>query len=374
MKTLYVHAGTPKTATSSLQMFCLINRRLFHKYGYAFPLIFPKHPDASIQRNAHFLVDSSPRYDKAGRLEKENDDTPKKQPLREKRLANGWKTVHRAFQKYDNVILTDESLWISFGYNQQNPLDILCEDARANHYRIKVIVYLRRQDQFLISRWNQFVKHNSCCQTFREYLDEVLTRWPLIADYAESLDHIARKIGKENVIVRRFEPSSWKSGSIYADFLDALGIDADAAFRHPKNEVNTGLTLNYAEIQRQINLNPDIPKDRKEFLGYYLRKSSDSVPEHTEYGLFSTDEAQKFLAGYEDGNTRIAREYLGEDGPLFSGPVKAAKKWQPDNEYAAEDLNYYLSSLAKGARGLRAWKCKGILSAKSFAKKLFSHL
>ncbi|MCD7763345.1 MAG: hypothetical protein LUI14_09150 [Lachnospiraceae bacterium] len=374
MKTLYVHIGTPKTATSSLQDFCWMNRQHFHKLGFAFPLMAPIHPGAPILRNAHFLVDSSPRYGADGLLEKANDDDPKKQPIRQKNLEHGLSMVHKAFQKDDNVILTDESLWISLCYNQKNPLDILCEDAKKEHYRIRVIVYLRRQDQYLISRWNQFVKNSSSTQTFQEYLDEVLLRWPLIADYAEAVDDIAKKIGKENVIVRRFEPSSWKDGSIYADFLDALGLDLDASFKQPKQETNTGLTLNYAEIQRQLNLNADIPAKQKEFLGYCLRKASDSGSKHAEYGLFSTSETKEFLAGYEEGNTRIAREYLGVDGPLFPSAIKETGKWEPQNEYMGEDLSFYLSLVARTSSGTDKWKyhCKKL--SKSIVRGLAARL
>ncbi|MCD7715802.1 MAG: hypothetical protein LUI39_05035 [Lachnospiraceae bacterium] len=366
MKTLYLHIGTPKTATSSLQKFCLMNQHRFQKYNYAFPLVRPKYPNVPIQRNAHFLVDSSPRYGEDGTLEKPGDDAPEKQAPRQKRLTDGLDTIHDAFHHYDNVILTDESLWISFCYNQKNPLDILCEDAKTEDYRIRVIVYLRRQDQYLTSRWNQFVKHSCDCRTFQEYLDDVLLRWPLIADYAEALDRIAQKTGKDNVIVRRFEASSWAGGSVYTDFLNALGLDHCADFQYPAEEKNAGLTLNYAEIQRQLNCSNEIPRLQKEFLSRCLRKASDICPKHTEYSFFSAAETKKFLAGYEEGNSRVAREYLGETGPLFSEPIAETKKWEPWNEHMGEDLGCYLSLLATTAFGFDAWKFKYKKMAKSW--------
>ncbi|MCD7763346.1 MAG: hypothetical protein LUI14_09155 [Lachnospiraceae bacterium] len=365
MKTLYLHIGTPKTATSSLQKFCLRNRRQFQKCGYAFPLIYPKYPNAPIQRNAHFLVDSSPRYGEDGTLEKEGDDAPEKEAPRQRHLESGMDALHSAFAQYENVILTDESLWISICYNQKNPLDILCEDAKTQHYRIRVIVYLRRQDQYLMSRWNQFVKHSGDCRTFQEYLDDVLLRWPLIANYLEALDRIAEIIGKENVIVRRFEPSSWKNGSIYDDFLEALELDTDTSFQYPGKDTNAGLTLNYVEIQRQLNLNNKMPSNQKEFLSYSLRRASGTCPKHAEYGLFSTEETKEFLARYEEGNAKVAREYLGETAPLFSDTIAETKKWEPCNEYMGEDLSTFLSSLAKASFGLGGWKfqCRKLAKA-----------
>ncbi|MCC8050956.1 MAG: hypothetical protein LIP10_09920 [Clostridiales bacterium] len=361
MKTLYLHIGTQKTATTSLQNFCMINQQQFHKYNYSFPVIFPRHPQAPIRRNAHFLADASPNYDATGCIEVENDNTPDKQALREKRLSTGLKAVHKAFKKYDNVILTDEDLWLSLSYGKRNPLDILLEDGNIWHYGIKVIVYLRRQDQFLSSRWNQFVKHSTTrqlTQTFPEYLDDVLLRWPLVADYAGALDNIARKIGKENLIIRRFESSSWIDGSVYKDFLTALGLDPNIAFKLPKEDSNTSLTLNYVEIQRQLNLYDGLNKNQKQYLEYYLRKASSQGPQHKEYSILSMAETQEFLARYNDGNNRIVKEYLKEDAPLFSGNIKGTKKWEPYNEHTEKDLCYYLSLLAEMSEGRCFWKYK----------------
>ncbi|MCC8107172.1 MAG: hypothetical protein LIO99_14425 [Clostridiales bacterium] len=360
MKTLYLHIGTHKTATSALQLFLKNNRRQLHKYNYEFPLIYPKHPNAVIQRNAHFLSDSSSGYDEALFPEREiEEDTLEMQQLRQKRLSNGLKAIHKAFQKYDNVILTDECLWISFSYNQIHPLEILREDAKEYQYTIKVIVYLRRQDQYLLSQWNQHIKNRPASQTFQEYLDKVLSGWPLVVDYAASLDNIAQHIGKENMTVRRFDSSFWIGGSIYSDFLDALGLDPDLPLEQPKKFVNTSLTLNHVEIQRQLNMNEKISKKQKDFLGYCLRRASAKCPEHPEYGMLSTAETQAFLAGFEVGNNRVAREYLDDTSPLFSTNIKDTRKWHPANEYMEEDFICYLSTLSKIAlgTGLLRYKC-----------------
>ena len=35
MRTLYVHIGTPKTATTSIQMFCVENQKVLNKQSYS---------------------------------------------------------------------------------------------------------------------------------------------------------------------------------------------------------------------------------------------------------------------------------------------------------------------------------------------------
>lgn len=36
MRTLYVHIGTPKTATTSIQMFCVENQKVLNKQSYSY--------------------------------------------------------------------------------------------------------------------------------------------------------------------------------------------------------------------------------------------------------------------------------------------------------------------------------------------------
>ena len=47
MKTLYLHVGTTKTATSSIQRFLEENRTVLEKYGYCFPDSLHVYPEAN---------------------------------------------------------------------------------------------------------------------------------------------------------------------------------------------------------------------------------------------------------------------------------------------------------------------------------------
>ena len=55
MKTLYLHIGTPKTATSSIQKFLAENWDVLQKHGYFFPESTHIYPRVNARRNAHFL-------------------------------------------------------------------------------------------------------------------------------------------------------------------------------------------------------------------------------------------------------------------------------------------------------------------------------
>lgn len=55
MKTLYLHIGTPKTATSSIQKFLAENWDVLQKHGYFLPESTHIYPRVNARRNAHFL-------------------------------------------------------------------------------------------------------------------------------------------------------------------------------------------------------------------------------------------------------------------------------------------------------------------------------
>lgn len=45
MKTLYIHIGCPKTATTSIQYFCNENKENLAKHGVYFPVFEQTYPD-----------------------------------------------------------------------------------------------------------------------------------------------------------------------------------------------------------------------------------------------------------------------------------------------------------------------------------------
>lgn len=88
----------------------------------------------------------------------------------------------------------------------------------------------------LISRWNQEVKQNFnsvAVMTCEEYL-AASEKKKKIYQYAQKLDEIAAVIGKNNLIVRRFSPKSWKDGSIIHDFMHEIGLTSQRNFRNWK--------------------------------------------------------------------------------------------------------------------------------------------
>lgn len=149
MKTLYLHIGTPKTATTSLQHFCEENETIFKENNYCYPLFPRKFRHINILRNGFFL--SYKCYDENGDRREQEEEACFRQ---------GMDMVLEHFRTYDNVILSDESMWsVAFKRGKPELWEKIRREADENNYRVKVIVYLRRQDSLADSWWNQKVKN-----------------------------------------------------------------------------------------------------------------------------------------------------------------------------------------------------------------------
>lgn len=337
MKTLYLHVGTPKTATSSIQKFLEKNREVLQKYGYFMPESLHAYSAVNPRRNAHFLFGRI--YDEEGNRDK------KKEKLY---LLEGMQQVRKAFQNYDNVILTDESLWFCMSYYKKSLLRDLKKEADGQNYQIKVIVYLRRQDSFLLSRWNQGIKQNSMRAaklSCDEYFAVSQTKEEKIYQYAQKLDEIAGVIGKENLIVRRFDPKDWVDGSVIHDFMNAVGLDVTSEFQELEESSNLRLDKNATEMKRIINLQDDFSAKEISYMGKFLREISKDYIRKDATEMLSKEELQQFLGKYEEENRRVAEEYIGDGKPLFSDQIKDLPKWSPQNEMMQEEMFLFFSKV-----------------------------
>ncbi|MBR1629613.1 MAG: hypothetical protein IJ679_10190 [Lachnospiraceae bacterium] len=324
MKTLYLHIGTAKTGTTSLQKFFAINRSLLQKKGFSFPeMPFGFEDVGQKNRNGHFLT----LYD---------------EPDTEKKWEKGWKTVRETFLKSNNVILSDEQIWIvqvKDGFWEK----VLSEAEKAG-VALKVIVYLRKQDEIAESHWNQKVKGRpKLSSTFFEFINEGgYDFFPL--DYGKTIDHVASCIGKENLRVRAFERQQFAGGSLFVDFLQLLSLGLTDEYKMPGHVSNLRLPDNVVEIKRLINQVQSYQKESiPNFYWDAIRQAyglgtMKEIPV-AQKGMFSPEERAQYLDRFAEGNAHVAKEYLGrKDGTLFFGEASTLPKWEPDETEMLKDM------------------------------------
>lgn len=334
MNTIYLHIGTPKTGTTAIQNFCSENQEVLNRQGYYYPEFAYRYSGASRLRNGHFLFGRVYNEDRSRNIERE-----------EEIFQEGFHEIYRAFQTYNNIILSDEGLWNCGFREEESVWEKIKKELEQKQIAIKVIVYLRVQDTFLYSWWNQRVKEGLRAESQLTW-EMMAKELPIIQlNYYDMLEKIADYVGKGNIIVRRFGTGHFIGGTLYTDFVDALGLTYSEEYHVTSERRNISLSQNNNEIKRILNMMPELGTDGNALFKRILVEQSGYHGDSKEYSMFTKEERTAFLAEYQEGNTRIAKEYLGEE-ELFSGGEQEKQKWSPEDGYMLEDVILLIGSLA----------------------------
>ncbi len=334
MATIYLCIGTMKTGTTALQSFMRNNPGPLKNQGFCYPFM-----DVDVNnRNGHFLIYQS----------QQNDPQKKEQENIQVRQA-GFAKLQGLSKKYQNIVLSEELIWHHFE-KHKDFWPNLVEDLKKIDCQLKVIVYLRRQDQLIQSLWNQGVKNGMrIARTFEDYIrQERYSYFPL--DYHSQLKKIEKDIGKENLYIRVYEKGQYEgeAHTIVSDLMHVLGLEMTDDLSQGDATKNPSLSGNFIEMKRIINGLPEYRKTpnfaEKPMLsanGYRLKHSE--VPKHS---LFSFEDQLKFLERYEESNRKVAQEFLGRaDGILFRDPVKEQPIYEVDPDTIYEDILTFMTEM-----------------------------
>lgn len=328
MKTLYLHIGTPKTATTSLQHFCTENAEILKEKGYCYPIFPHKFKYINIMRNGFFLSYKCYEKDKSRNMMEE-----------EKVFRQGMDFILENFKKYDNVVMSDESIWnVVFKRGKPDLWKKLKKEADEHNFVIKMVVYLRRQDSLANSWWNQKIKIGKRVYSTTSWEDFVKDPTKLELEYYEPLKKIEEVLGKENMIVRRFGKKYFKNGSIFEDFMDAIGVKYSSKFVISNGDRNIGLFGNTHEIKRVLNSLPGLTDQNNVFFRRILVGMSEEHMELKNQTMFSSEEALNFMEQYREGNRKIMQEFFGSDEDLFDMDFSKNQKWIPSHTEMERDI------------------------------------
>lgn len=327
MKTLYLHIGTPKTATTAIQSFCYENREVLEQHGYCYPMFDYSFENVHKYRNGHFLV--------CRVLDEKRKRIPEQQ---EKLTMQIMAELLQVFEEHDKVILSDEGIWNRGFFEDTHCWSKIQRELVEKGIVVKVIVYFRRQDDFLFSWWNQQVKEGLLGSSVMDW-KEVTKKLPYIKlDYYGYLEQIAQYVGKEQIVVRLFDRNRFKGGSIQEDFLDAIGLSLTDDFKMTDDMKNISLTKNNIELKRIMNTLPDLGKKENAIFRQIVTQMSENTAEDKSLSMFSEEEDAQFMQQYEEGNKKIAGEYMHKEGTLFEEGRQGDNKWTMDNEQMLRDI------------------------------------
>ncbi|WNZ54761.1 hypothetical protein QT397_17990 [Microbulbifer sp. MKSA007] len=196
---IYVHIGSDKTGTTSIQNTLTRSRNALKKCGILYPQL-EKAPHQEILARELLSGNKGP----------------------------GWE----AFEKHlkssnENVILSSEMLC---GVGEA---DILRLKDWLNSHEVKIIAYIRKSDEYLESGAMQRLKScKSRVDFFRLYrklkwLPAIFNPLVYISGFKPLFVFRWSKVfGKENLYVRPYCKSQWVDGNLISDFMSTLGFSS----------------------------------------------------------------------------------------------------------------------------------------------------
>lgn len=303
MPELFLHIGTHKTGTTSVQRFFAQNREPLRQLGIWYPEFgiadLPDH--YAHHRLAHAM---------AGRDDlMQPDDVKRFLGLVAEQARSDERVFVSAEPLYRHVIPADgasveEAISDEVAYERYAEVVRDCFDG----FDVTVMVMLRRQDLFAESLYAEHVLSSGYRRGISEFLDERRA----LFDYRTRLDVWSAAFGADALAVRTFEPSTFEV-PIERLFLEWLGCEwSDSLtigrrrnvtlprtlveFKRMLNSENQGATVNaqYRRWLEQLSSTPAGSK-LKDLGRYYLQPR----------------ERAALMDDHELGNRSVAEEFLG---------------------------------------------------------------
>ncbi|WP_260377648.1 hypothetical protein, partial [Campylobacter hepaticus] len=233
--TCYLHIGMPKTGTTSIQTFLTENKNLLLQYNYLYP--------ESILEWGHQHI-TLVWIIKLLRLNKKLLFLEKKYKqiminFRKELKINSNKTI----------LLSTEGLTWDF----DNPIyiKILHKILKLFGFTtIKIIIYLRPQEDMLASLYSENIKGNY--HIFNNSLSIKNNKLKHIFNYKYILKSYSYFFKKENIIVKIFHKDEFYKQNLIKDFIKILDIKWNNNFIIIDNQ-NQSLDLIGIELQKRLN-------------------------------------------------------------------------------------------------------------------------
>ncbi len=315
---IYFHIGQYKTGTSAIQSFLNLNREmLVSKYKILYPNLNSINPGGGLMHNHAVFFNA---------LYEDKSDVS---------FSKIKKCLEYCENKdIQNIIFSAEQFefeWLPKLISQ------IVETFKTDY---AIILYLRRQDNYLEATWKQWGhKHNSV-STVQEFASILHLNW------YQTVMNWLNFFNPDKFIVRPYEKSVIGE-NVIIDFMSIFGIHDFNDFVEPPDtncNKNHGLNLDVIEILR---LCKNMAKDL--FNHPLIDFMYNSLPEHykkapmVSYGILSPEERLYIIEQYSDSNKKVAKIFFGDNSELFKDPLPDIN--EPWEQYKGLTLESFIPIL-----------------------------
>jgi len=296
---VFVHIGTEKTGTTSIQDFFDLNRQKLHDLGIAYLRSIGHTNNRKLATCCIGLDRKDDAIAALGIEEKEKRKKWQSRILRELRAE-----VNNLPSNIQTIVISSEHFHSRLVSVQE--LEFLRQILMTIADEIKIIVYLRPQVEMAISLYSTALKVG---QYNSNILPKVNPEQSIYYNYEKLLILWSKVFKAENLIVRLFEQKEMFNGNVIEDLLtNVLAVRyqyGDLIHIHKKNE---SITPVGQKILNSINKHFVDKKDIRVKLRKYIEVN------YAGKGLYPPKEKYlAFQSKFQNSNSQVAQMWLGKD-------------------------------------------------------------
>jgi hypothetical protein len=308
---LTVHIGSGRAGSSSIQFFLRDNRERLGELGILYPQSpgRARHTQLGLFAKSKTDLETSPEW----RRRKDRDPASFRRAFKRRLFAELEESG------LSRMLLSDEVL---FGSSEQALQRLSRFTARVAE-SLRLVLYLRRQDDHMVSRYQQGVKIGWVAR-LRDWAKEDMSG---LYDYRARIRMHERVLAPAEFVVRRFERERFVNGSLFEDFLDAARIDARIEDLAQVPNLNESLDAESVEFLRLFNVHR-VEREGATAGLIDNRELTKRLAEVTDGPTLTlpAEVLDPFMEQWEKTNSAVAREVLGDPtGQLFQAPRKTEK-------------------------------------------------
>ncbi len=311
---MVLHIGSGKCGSSAIQSFLATNASALREDGVVIPgvdLDLTSHQRGNQLRLFNYGM---------GTDGFEEEVTSKLTELGRQMDTNGWHTL----------IISAENLVNPRGFHQLFA-------PSASNFDISVVAYVRRQDDLMVSAWQQW--HLKRFESFEAYADKV--RGSL--DWHKRLEPWRVTYGDDALSVRVFARDRLTRGDVVADFAHQAGLDVDryqavAAANRTLHERFNRLANTYRDVLFES------PHDHRFYTFLEELLGEKAYKDYPGSILLTLGQRQAIVDQYAEANERLRRQYfpeLPDDHGVFAPPSESdvAQLEDVGQEYSSDEVH-----------------------------------
>lgn len=297
---IILHIGAGKTGTSSIQNFLGLNRAIFSENDIYIPsddLTLDGHTSGQhvwyFAKLRNFSVTDA-----------------------KEKLEKDIKTILEN-RKESKIILTAENLSDPFKWFE------LFQTIKEK-VKLKAVFYLRRQDEYLLSAWQQwYVKQED------DFWSWITRKCGILADWSTIIKDWENVIEPENFKVKIYDRKLMINNDVISDFIHILGLNEESINFQPLGE-QSNVSFNLG-VLKLVEDNNNLFKNAHDNDFYnFIDQTTENSRKISKHSPINHKQRLAILSRYLDSNNWIYKKYFENSNPT---PNNRLFRMPRENDY-----------------------------------------